>query len=159
MEEGRSEAYRNALSALQTLCSRRECCSYDIRKKALKLMEGDSDSAESLVEDLKRDSFLDDSRYASAYAREKSAISGWGPAKIATFLRARFIDRSIISAALEELDGDVADSKMVKVMEAKWKLLDGDPYSKFKLIRYALSRGYDYDKVAPVAERLSKKHD
>lgn len=159
MEEGRSEAYRNALSALQTLCSRRECCSYDIRKKALKLMEGDSDSAESLVEDLKRDSFLDDSRYASAYAREKSAISGWGPAKIATFLRARFIDRSIISAALEELDGDVADSKMVKVMEAKWKLLDGDPYSKFKLIRYALSRGYDYDKVAPEAERLSKKHD
>lgn len=159
MEEGRSEAYKNALSALQTLCSRRECCSYDIRKKALKLMEGDSDSAESLVEDLKRDSFLDDSRYASAYAREKSAISGWGPAKIATFLRARFIDRSIISAALEELDGDVADSKMVKVMEAKWKLLEGDPYSKFKLIRYALSRGYDYDKVAPEAERLSKKHD
>ena len=159
MEEGRSEAYRNALSALQTLCSRRECCSYDIRKKALKLMEGDSDSAESLIEDLKRDSFLDDSRYASAYAREKSAISGWGPAKIATFLRARFIDRSIISAALEEVDGDVADSKMVKVMEAKWKLLEGDPYSKFKLIRYALSRGYDYDKVAPVAERLSKKHD
>ena len=60
---------------------------------------------------------------------------------------------------MEELDGDVAESKMVKVMEAKWKLLEGDPYSKFKLIRFALSRGYDYDKVAPVAEWLSKKHE
>ena len=146
----------NALSSLQTLCSRRECCSFDIRRKALKLMEGDSAAADELVEDLKKDSFLDDARYASADAREKSAISGWGPAKIAVTLRSKFIDRSIINAALGELDGNVADTKMEKVMEAKWKLLEGDPYAKFKLIRFALSRGYEYDKVAPVAERLSK---
>ena len=42
-------------------------------------------------------------------------------------------------------------------MEAKWKSLDGDPAAKFKLLKYALSRGYDYEQVRSLVEEICRQ--
>jgi len=149
--------YKEVLGKLQALCSKKECCSSEILSKATKLLDGDSEAAGQLLEELKAESYVDDLRYASAFAREKSSLTGWGPVKIAFQLRAKGIARADIDAALSEVDPDSAQSRMEKLMTAKWKSLEGDPYAKFKLIKYALTRGYDYDSVAPVAESLSRQ--
>lgn len=146
------------MDRLQAQCVKREYCRSDIFRKALTAFEGDRDSAGRLVESLVADRFVDDSRYAAAFAREKARLSGWGPAKISFALRGKGIDKSIISDALKEIDSEEADRRMVSVLETKYKTLKGDPQEKFKLLRFGLTRGYDYDKIAPVVDEILKKN-
>lgn len=146
------------MDRLQAQCVKREYCRSDIFRKALTAFEGDRDSAGRLVESLVTDRFVDDSRYAAAFAREKARLSGWGPAKISFALRGKGIDKSIISDALKEIDSEEADRRMVSVLETKYKTLKGDPQEKFKLLRFGLTRGYDYDKIAPVVDEILKKN-
>lgn len=142
------------LLSLQNLCMKRECCSSEILKKATAALEGDNASAQEVLESLVADKFVDDARYAAAFAREKSSLTGWGPAKIRYALMMKGIARETVTAALGEIDADAAGAKLEKLVAAKYRTLRGDPYEKFKLIKYALSRGYDYSEVAPVVERI-----
>lgn len=142
------------LPYLQNICAKREYCSSEILKKAVTALEGDREAAQQMLDSLVADRFVDDARYAAAFAREKSALTGWGPDKIRYNLVMKGIPRPVISAALEEIDAEAAEAKLQKLVAAKCKLLQGDPYIKFKLIKYALSRGYGYDTVAPVVERI-----
>lgn len=142
------------LSRLQNLCSKKECCSSDILAKATKALDGDVESAREILASLLEDKYIDDLRYASAFAREKSAISGWGPIKIKFALGAKKIPSSTIDEALKEIDSDKADEKLFRVVQAKAKLLSGDPQWRLKLLKFALSRGYSYDAVIKAVDRL-----
>ena len=142
------------LTYLQNLCAKRECCRSEVLKKAEKALEGDRAAAQEMLEALVADRYVDDARYAAAFAREKSSLTGWGPDKIRYALMMKGIPKPYIAAALEEIDPEKASERMEKLVEAKCKALQGDPYIKFKLIKYALSRGYRYDDVAPVVEKV-----
>lgn len=147
------------LSYLQNLCVKRECCSSDILKKAEKALEGDRSEAQRMLEALVADRFVDDARYAAAFAREKSSLTGWGPDKIRYSLLMKGISKADISAALEEIDPETAGARLEKLLAAKCRTLQGDPFIKFKLIKYALSRGYRYDDVGPAVEIILSEND
>ncbi|MBO4624667.1 MAG: RecX family transcriptional regulator [Bacteroidales bacterium] len=135
------------LARLQKLCSKAEYCRADVYRKALKDLEGDAEAAAKVVEQLVADKYVDEARYASAFAREKAALQGWGPVKIRFQLRGKGIKDADIAAALAEVEPEKAEAKLQKLLEAKARTLKGDPQGRLKLIKYALSRGYDYDVV------------
>ena len=139
---------------LRRLCSRREYCVSDVRKKALTALEGDSEAAEKVVAVLIAEKYVDDLRYATAYAREKAMISGWGETKIRYMLSGKRIDRSLVDQALTEIDTDKADSRLRKLLENKAKTLKADPQIRLKLLRFALGRGYQYDDVVRVLQDI-----
>ncbi|MBR4735545.1 MAG: RecX family transcriptional regulator [Bacteroidales bacterium] len=139
--------YSRSLSRLQRLCSKAEYCKADVYRKALKDLDGNASEAASLVEELVRDRYVDDARYASAYAREKASIQGWGPVKIRFQLRAKGVGEADISAALEEIDSAAAGSRLERLLQAKARTLQGDPEIRLKLIKFGLSRGYEYSEV------------
>ncbi len=138
---------KKVLERLEAQCSKREYCAEDVRLKAFKALDGDMKGAAEIVDSLVKDGFVDDRRYACAFAREKSSLTGWGPVKIRFALRAKKIAPENIDAALAEIDGDKASEKLSRLIEAKRKSLEGDPQIKLKLIRFALSRGYEYDAI------------
>jgi regulatory protein len=146
--------YSKILNSLQRQCVKREYCQYDIFRKALKAFEGDKDLARQAVDALVADKFVDDKRYAAAFAREKSRLNGWGPAKISFALNGKGISHEAISAALDDVDPDEASRKMRSVLEVKRKALEGDPQIKLKLLKFGLTRGYEYDVLAPVIDEL-----
>ena len=139
---------------LRRLCSRREYCMSDILKKAMTALEGNRDEAQKILDVLVSEKYVDDKRYAAAYAREKAMISGWGETKIRYMLSAKRIDRSIVDQALTEIDADKADSRLQKLLENKAKSLKEDPQMRLKLIRFVLGRGYKYDDVVKVIASL-----
>ena len=145
------------LDNLRRQCSRREYCTSDVLKKAEKALEGDKEKAMQVVATLVAEKFVDDLRYASAYAREKSAISGWGEVKIRYMLSAKGIARDVIAQALAEVDPNRADSRLIKLLENKYRTLREDPQCKLKLLRFALGRGYSYDEVSGHIDALMKK--
>ncbi len=142
------------LTYLQDLCVKRECCRSEMLKKALKALDGDGAAAQEILDSLVADRFVDDARYATAFAREKSSLTGWGPEKIRYALIMKGISRQDIAAAISGTDPEAAEAKLEKLVTAKCKTLQGDPYIKFKLIKYALSRGYLYDDVAKTVEKV-----
>ena len=152
------EEYAKVLDRLQTQCVKREYCRSDIFRKALTAFEGDKAAAERLVDELVRDRFVDDARYAAAFAREKSRLTGWGPVKIAFALSGKGISKAAAAEALREVDQEEADRRMVSVLETKYKSLKGDPQEKFKLIKFGLTRGYEYGRIAPVVDEILRKN-
>lgn len=143
MEDKKQRTY----SSLENQCAKREYCTSDIYKKALDRLEGDSAAAEEIVAKLIANGFVSDLRYATAFAREKASLTGWGPVKIRFALSAKHISREVIDEALGEIDSEKADAKLERLLEAKRRSLEGDPQGRLKLIKFALSRGYDYETI------------
>lgn len=141
---------------LRGLCSRREYCVEDVRQKALKALEGDVAAAAEVVESLVKEKYVDDLRYASAFARDKASIRGWGEVKIRYMLSAKKISRDVIDQALAEVDKSRASSRLEKLLETKYRSLREDPQCRLKLLRFSLGRGYSYDEVSKAVDRLMK---
>lgn len=149
--------FKSLLGRMARLCSRREYCSADILGKLRKSgMEGKD--AERILQRLKEDGYVDDSRYASAFARDKAQISGWGPKKIAFALKNKGLSRSLIENAIaESADNPQTYGRMKSVIGNKWKSLSGEESAKrqAKTLRYALGRGYGYEEAMRVIRELS----
>lgn len=144
---------------MRGLCSRREYCRQDIMKKVLAALGGDADEAGRIMDRLVEEKYIDDLRYASAFARDKSSIAGWGATKIRYMLAAKGIDRETIAAALQEVDEGKASDRLEKLLSAKVRSLKDDPQCRMKLLRFALGRGYQYDEAAEVIGRLLNERD
>ena len=148
------ESVKKVLLSLQGKCARREYCVSDVRARALKALEGDSGAASEVVAALVSEGYVDDLRYASAFAREKASLTGWGAAKISFALGGKGIARDVISQALAEIDADKASDKLERLLAARFRTLQGDPQCKLKLLKFGLGRGYSYDEVGPAVERM-----
>ena len=145
------------LDRMRALCSRREYCKGDILKKVLKGMDGDREAADRIMDTLVKEKYIDELRYASAFARDKSSLAGWGVTKIRYMLSSKGVPGDVIAQALEEIDSAKAESKLDKLMENKYRSLKDDPQCRLKMLRYGLGRGYGYDEVSSVVERLMKR--
>ena len=155
MEEGKGLA--KVTDRMRTLCSRREYCSADIMKKAMTALDGDRAQAEAIVAKLIDEKYIDDLRYSSAFARDKSSIAGWGETKIRYMLSAKGISKDTIAEALGSIDEDKASGRLEKLMEAKARSLKDDPQARLKMLRFGMGRGYAYEAVARVTDGIIER--
>ena len=66
------------------------------------------------------------------------------------------IDKQIIKDALAEVDEAAATKKLESAVAAKYRSLAEDPQCRLKLLRFALGRGYGYDEVKSVVEKIMR---
>ena len=109
------------LGRMMRLCAGRECCRSDIRRKLAALPPAD---AEDILATLCREGYLDDARYARAFARDKSALQGWGSLKIKLALQQKQLDAAEIAAELEAIDPDAADARKEQADSAPYHKAD-----------------------------------
>ena len=145
-----------ALAALMRLCARAEKSEGDARR----LMRGWG-VAEKDAEQVLRDRFIDDSRYAEAFVREKLRLSGWGEYKIRTALQRKGVSKERIDAALSQADRPAMGERLAQQLERKARTVKhASQYElKTKLIRYGLSLGYDYEAVMDAASAMVRETD
>ncbi len=157
-------SYENALSRAAGLCSKCEQCSPDIIKKLSTwgLSAGD---AEKVIARLCELRFIDDERYAKAYAHDKLHFSGWGCMKIRQGLWAKRLPSDIIDAACDTLfdEKDEYQAVATRVVKSKLRQLKEWPLSresKLKLVKFAMTRGFEYNLIADIVRnRLQCLHD
>ena len=147
------------LQRMMALCAKREYCPSDIRtkiralciKKNLVLNSLDEDA---IIERLTLEGFLDSGRYALAFAMDKARFDSWGPYKIRLALEGKGIERSLIDLALEKVALDPeADSRAKKTILSKFNSLKSDPAAYYKTVRFALSKGYDIQRVKDILKQ------
>jgi regulatory protein len=146
---------KKALDRAQWLCSQSEKCTFDIKKKLLQ-WDVDEMEGEKIINALLEDEFIDESRYAISFAREKSRFNKWGPKKIEMALRAKRIADEHIAIALAESAEHSNDDMLRELLTSKAKTIKAkDSYDlKTKLIRFGMSRGFEYGRVLGIVEKI-----
>lgn len=138
-----------ALMRLQNLCARAEHCSSEIMSKLASWKIGAEDSV-AIIETLMRDKFVDDGRFACAYATDKMRFGGWGRYKIVRGLMAKRICRQYIDDAIECLDSEEYKQVCRRVLITKaMSVKEGNTREgKTKLFRSGAARGFEPALVA-----------
>jgi len=134
----------------------REYCESDILSK-LERFELNPGESEKILESLKADKFVDDNRYSRAFVRDKSRLSGWGSRKISFALRRKKIEQNIINEAIKELDKTSEAERLLKILTVKAKTIGKEETrakKTGKLIRFALSRGFDYEQALSAVNKI-----
>lgn len=133
-----------ALHRAAALCSASEHCIADIRQKLTRWGIGNND-AQSIVDRLVQERFIDENRYAVAFAKDKFRFSGWGRIKIRYTLQQKQISDSDIAEALAVIDEGQYTARLLDLLKTRaHPLADEDPESRrAKLFRFAASRGFE----------------
>lgn len=130
-----------AVARLESLCGRSERCTSELALR-LRRWHIDDDCAQKILEHLRRAGFLNDSRFARAFARDKALLSRWGPRKIAMALRIKGISSNDISKSLAEVPEEVFEENLVVLLGSKGSK------GKASLWRAAAMRGYAPDMIS-----------
>lgn len=137
-----------ALEKLATLCSAAEHCRQEMVDKCA-AWGLPNDAAQRVADRLEADRFIDDSRFAPLFVRDKARFGGWGPIKVRMALKARRVDDDTANEAIDAFDKDEWRAILRHALEQKLKTARKDDPQKLlaSLIRFATQRGFDYAAV------------
>lgn len=148
-----------ALIKLEELCARSEQCEGEIRRKLSTWGISPSDS-DTIVRSLQRRRFVDDSRFAAAFVRDKYRFARWGRRKIEMALRQKRVDRDIIDEALDNIDEDEYIGILQHLLAAKAKTLQlGEYADRQRLFRFGVTRGFEPQLVAKAIKAMISSAD
>lgn len=136
------------LAKAEHFCAYQERAQQEVRDK---LYEWGlyTDAVERIITTLITDNFLNEERFAKAYAQGKFNMKGWGRNKIKQGLKLKRVSDPLIRKALLTIDADDYYNTLEKVIDKKNnQLTEKDAFKRrYKLQQYALSRGFENDLI------------
>lgn len=142
---------KTALLKAESWCAYQERSQQEVRNKLYEYGLHQTD-VEDLISELITTNFLNEERFAMAYASGKVNIKKWGKIKVKQGLKLKKVPDRLIQKALNSIDGDKYVANLLATAEKKSAVLtEKEPYKKkFKLITYLLSKGYELDIINDV---------
>lgn len=139
-----TELFRTSLNKAMALCSGREYCITEVIAK-LRSWGTDASDNERIIELLVKDNFINEERYALAYASDKFRYNKWGRVKINVYLKAKNISGEIIRKALDTIDNEDYKKTLSNLLSTRRKSVKAkNQYDlKAKLMRYGLAKGFE----------------
>ena len=134
-----------ALEKIKQYCAYQERCHSEVRNK-LYGFGLNSEEIETIISTLIEENFLNEERFALAYAGGKFRIKRWGKAKIKQALNFKKISPYCIEKALKSLDDPTYEKNFEKLADVKWLSLKAEKnkyIKQTKLRRYLLGKGYE----------------
>lgn len=126
------DEYRNKAARY---CAAAEHCESEVREK-LRQWGAEAKNTDEIVDFLIDNNYINEERYARAFAHDKLRYNGWGKMKIRYMLMGKRISRSAIEAALAALDENEYEEVLRKVAEKK------KGASPMELARFLRQRGF-----------------
>jgi len=139
------------LGKARSYCAYQERCISEVADK-LREWKVDKKRADKIIEQLIREDYLNEERFARSYAGGKFRINHWGKTKIIYELERRQVPDLIIQIGLEEIDDEEYVETLKDLIQRKNReLRESDPFKrKQKLITYGIQKGYHYSLVKQV---------
>ena len=153
----REKSATQALSSLMRLCARAERSTGDAKRLMATWGVPESERA-GVLQRLIDDRFIDDRRYAEAFVREKSNLSGWGEYEIRAALMRKGVAAEIIAEALRQIDNAQNIERLHDKLSKRMRTVKySSPYDlRNKLFRSGLSLGFSMDDVLHCVEQLTQ---
>jgi len=155
-----SEGYTDILKRLMPYCAIAERCTQDVMKK-LASWELPEEEMEEILEKLRTEKFLDDTRYAHSFVADKWRLDQWGRVKIRNGLFQKGISEPLIQSALDTIDQEAYVSGMENLLEKKRTTLRKEPVisQMKKLITFGAGRGFEEELIWQWLEKVGLSFD
>ncbi|MBQ9650405.1 MAG: RecX family transcriptional regulator [Prevotella sp.] len=136
---------QEAFLQLAALCAQAEHCQQEMRDK-MRRWELDETVQNRVLSRLVKERYVDDERYARAFVKDKIRYNKWGRRKVQQALWQKRIDADIQQQVLDEIDENEYLDVLRPLLKQKRKSVKAasDYELNQKLVRFALSRGFDF---------------
>lgn len=150
------ERFDAALQRARQLCAAREYCIHDIRTKLRSWNVAGDENEDKIIASLLKDKFIDELRYASAYARDKLRYNKWGRIKIAYNLKMKSLPHDTIAEALQQIDDEEYGETAEKIVLSLVRSKKGNSRTAVmaKIISSMQAKGFEFE----LSVELAKKH-
>lgn len=140
-EKTEQEAYLQ----LAAVCAQAEHCEQEMRDK-MKRWGVEPEAQNRVIDRLVKERYIDNERYARAFVKDKVCYNKWGRRKVQQALWMKRIDDDIQQRVLDEIDDQEYLKVLVPLLKQKRKSVKAANEYELnqKLVRFALSRGFDY---------------
>jgi regulatory protein len=153
--------YKKALTPEQTLqklrhyCAYQERCHQEVRDKLFQL-GCPSRQHDELISSLIEDDYLNEERFAVAFAGGKWRVKQWGRTRIKYELQQRKVSAYCIRKALAEIEEEDYEKVLLQLAQKKYELLKKDQYiiRKKKTTDYLVAKGFESELVRAVVAKL-----
>jgi regulatory protein len=112
---------------------------------------------EALISQLIEENYLNEERFAIAFAGGKFRVKQWGKTKIKYELKLKQVSDYCIKKALKEIPDADYEKTLQKLTAEKLKTLQGEKNiftKKSKLQNYLVGKGYEFDVVGRVVSSI-----
>ena len=128
-------------------CAYQERTQQEVRDK-LYALGLHSDEVEVVLTDLISENFVNEERFALAFASGKFRLKNWGRRKIIYELEHRNISPYCIDKALKEISNEEYNHTIQQIIDKKISQTSGEVYLvKNKIARHLISKGYEAELV------------
>lgn len=134
-----------ALQKLRHYCAYAERCHSDVVSRLYDLGVWKKDHDE-IIATLIEENYLNEERFAKAFAGGHFRTKQWGRNKIIQALKQKGISSYCIKKAMQEIDEADYDKTLEKLFNAKWQSLKGTPnrFAKMKKVSdFLMQKGYE----------------
>lgn len=160
MRTAEPPTYEQLQARAEAYCAKREACRLTVRRYLVEKYGAPNATVEEILAHLVREGFIDEQRYAKAYANDKARFYGWGVLKIRAGLAEQGIPNAAIAEALDGINEDGQRALLLRLLEGKLRALpsgDADDVLRNKLLRLAASRGFTYELASSAVEEALAK--
>lgn len=139
---------QEAFLTLATRCAQAEHCQWEMIEK-MRRWELPEDAQARITQRLVSERYIDDERYARAFALDKIRYNKWGPRKVEQALWQKHIAEDIRQQVLDDIDDEEYLAVLRPLLKQKRRSTkaDSDYALNQKLARFALGHGFTYDQI------------
>ena len=147
-----------ALQKLKHFCAYQERCHSEVKEKLYNLGVWKKDHDE-IIATLIEENYLNEERFAIAFAGGKFRIKHWGRIKIKYELKQKQVSDYSIKKALKQIEEDDYIKTLNKLAKEKYASLKSEQYliRKKKTMDYLLQKGFESELIKRAAEEVTKK--
>ncbi len=129
------------LEKARNYCAYQERCLFDVKTK-LDSWKVDESVTTKVIQELEKEGFLDEERYATVFATGKLRHNRWGKNKIIFALRKKQVPDLYIQMAVNSLDDDEYLSALKAVISSKQTTEALTYKDQAQLVKYAQQKGF-----------------
>ncbi len=147
-KKNKTYTVKEAIKKMENYCAYQERCHKEVEGKLFE-MNLINLVKEEIILHLLKHNFLNEERFAKAYARGKFNIKKWGKTRIVRELKYRNISTYNVKSALSEIDENDYFTVFHALAEKKFETIkEKNPYKKSKkLADYLMYRGWETDLI------------
>lgn len=141
----------------ENYCAYQERCHFEVESK-LRDMGLHSEEISDVLLHLVHHNFLNEERFALAFAAGKHRVKNWGRKKIIYHLKAKRINDKLIQKAIQNIPDDDYNHTLQELIRKKDPLLkEKDPFKRsLKITRYLVQKGFEMDLVLSEVKKFYK---
>lgn len=146
-----------AWQKIKHFCAYQERCHFETKEKLFGFGLSKTD-VETLISRLIEEDYLNEARFAAQFAGGHFRIKKWGRVKIVYALKQKRVSPVNIKSALKEIDEENYKAILMKLAEAKWKLLKHEQYlnRQAKTSHYLMNKGYEPALVQETIQQIRR---